>query len=99
MSSWACGIDGCEQTFEAPEPAIVHQTADHEPSQCQICGMELPAGYFAIHHAFEDHTRAEYVRAYGASAAEVRLRESAKDRIEAEADLADVIASLEGDTF
>lgn len=95
MSPWACGIDGCEMTFDAPEPAIIHQTTEHDRCECGVCGKELPDGYFAIHHAFEEHSRAEYVRAYGASAADVRVRESVKDRIESEADIELVLDRLE----
>lgn len=95
MSPWACGIDACDAVFDAPEPAILHQTTEHERCECAVCGTEVPDGYFAIRHAFEEHSRAEYVRAYGASAAEVRARESIKDRIESEADLELVIERLE----
>ncbi len=95
MSPWACGIDGCSAVFDAPEPAILHQTTEHARCECQVCGAILPDGYFAIRHAFEEHSRAEYVRAYGASAAEVRRRETVKDRLEAEANLELVIERLE----
>lgn len=95
MSPWACGIDGCDSVFDAPEPAILHQTTEHERTECGVCGVELPDGYFAIRHAFEEHSRAEFVRAYGASAAEVRARETIKDRIEAEADIELILERLE----
>lgn len=95
MSPWACGIDGCEAVFDAPEPAILHQSTEHDRCTCEVCGTEVPDGYFAIRHAFEEHSRAEYVRAYGASASEVRARESIKDRIESEADLELVLERLE----
>ncbi len=95
MCPWACGIDGCDAVFDAPEPAILHQTTEHPRCTCDVCGADLPAGYFAIRHAFEEHSRAEYVRAYGASAREVKARESIKDRIEAAADLELVIERLE----
>ncbi|PSQ42381.1 hypothetical protein BRD17_08840 [Halobacteriales archaeon SW_7_68_16] len=55
----------------------------------------LPDGYFAIRHAFDEHSRAEYVRAYDATASEVRRRESVKEAIEDEADIREVIARLE----
>lgn len=95
MSPWACGIDSCEETFDAPEPTILHQTTEHDRITCEVCGDSVPEGYFAIRHAFEEHSRAEYVRAYGASAEEVRRRESLKDRIESEADLNLVIERLQ----
>ncbi len=95
MASWACGIDGCEAVFDAPEPLILHQTTEHERCTCAVCETVVPDGYFAIRHAFEEHSRAEYVRAYGASAAEVREREQAKDYIEAAADLTLVLERLE----
>lgn len=95
MSPWACGIDGCEAAFDAPEPTILHQTTEHDRIACGVCGKTVPAGYFSIRHAFEEHSRAEYVRAYGASAEEVRRREAIKDRIEDEADLDLVIERLQ----
>ena len=95
MSPWACGIEGCEAVFDAPEPAILHQTTEHPRTTCGVCGETLPDGYFAIKHAFEEHSRAEFVRAYGASAADVRQRETITERIEAEADLDLVIERLE----
>ena len=95
MSSWACGIDGCKAVFDAPEPAILHQATEHERIECGVCGTIVPDGYFAIRHAFSEHSRAEYVRAYGASGAEVRERENLQDRIESEADLRLVVERLE----
>ncbi|MFB6308267.1 MAG: hypothetical protein ABEH35_02965, partial [Haloarculaceae archaeon] len=61
-----------------------------------VCGAVLPDGYFAIRHAFDEHSRAEYVRAYDADAAEVRRREEVKDTIEDTADIREVIDRLEG---
>lgn len=94
MSPWACGIDGCEAAFDTPESAILHQTTEHDRTRCAVCDETVPEGYFAIRHAFEEHSRAEYVRAYGASAEEVRRRETIKDRVEAEADLGSIIKQL-----
>lgn len=94
--TWACGIDGCGETFEAAEDAIVHQTGEHERRECKVCGVVVPDGYLALRHAFNEHTRAEYVRAYGASSEDVREREQIKDRIEAEADLQAVVERLNG---
>ena len=95
MSPWACGIDECDAVFDAPEPAILHQTTEHEQTECGVCGKILPDGYFAIHHAIESHSRAEFVRAYGASSTEIRRRENIKDTIQREADLGLVIERLE----
>lgn len=87
MPRWECDIEGCGARFERAEDVLVHQATEHDRCECAVCGTTVPDGYFAIRHAFEDHTRAEYVRAYGASAAEVRRREKIKDAIEAKADI------------
>ena len=94
MSLWTCGIGGCEERFEDAEAAIIHQTVDHERHQCTVCGSIVPDGYFAIRHAFEEHSRAEYVRAYDADSAAVRTREDIKQAIESEADLHAVVEEL-----
>lgn len=93
--SWACGIEGCDAVFEDVESLVVHQTNEHERHECKVCGTVVPDGYIAIQHAFDEHTRAEYVRAYGASAEEVREREAIQDRIEAEADLQEVVDRID----
>lgn len=98
MAPWACGIDDCEAVFDAPEPAILHQTTEHERTECGVCGKSLPDGFFAIYHAVESHTRADFVRAYGAGSTEIRRRESIKERIENEADLQLIIDRLERST-
>ena len=95
MSPWRCGIDDCGTQTETVEELIHHQTTEHQKHECQICGTIVPDGYFAIRHAFEEHTRAEYVRAYDADSAAVRRREKLKDQIEAEADLQSVVAKLD----
>ncbi|WP_435126711.1 DUF7565 family protein [Halobaculum sp. D14] len=94
MSPWACGIDGCDAAFDAVEDAIVHQASAHDRHQCKVCGTEVPDGYFAIQHAFDEHTRAEFVRAYDADSDDVREREDVKDDIEAEADIDAVVDRL-----
>ncbi|MFW6435337.1 MAG: DUF7565 family protein [Halovenus sp.] len=96
MARWECAIEGCGETFDRVEDLIVHQATDHERVECEVCGTILPDGYFAIRHAFEEHSRAEYVRAYDATAKEVRQRENVKDVIENKADLREVIDRLEG---
>lgn len=95
MARWHCGIDGCDADFDTAEETIVHQTTEHQRHECKVCGTIVPEGYFAIRHAFEEHTRAEYVRAYDADSSAVRLREQVKDRIESEADLKQVVERLD----
>jgi transcription initiation factor TFIIIB Brf1 subunit/transcription initiation factor TFIIB len=95
MSLWRCAIGDCEARFEDVESAIVHQTNEHERHECQVCGTVVPEGYFAIRHAFDEHTRAEYVRSYDADSSAVRVRESVKDAIEKEVDLRAVVEQLD----
>ena len=94
MTGWRCGIAGCEREFADAESAIVHQTTEHERHECKVCGSVVPEGYFAIRHAFDEHTRAEYVRAYDADSDAVRTREAIKADVEAEADLQAVVEEL-----
>jgi hypothetical protein len=96
MARWECAIGGDGETYDRVEDLIVHQATEHEQIECRICGTMLPDGYFAIRHAFDEHSRAEYVRAYDATAAEVRRRENIKELIEDEADMREVIDRLEG---
>ena len=95
MSPWACGIGDCDAAFVAVEDAVVHQTAEHERHECEVCGSVVPEGYFAIRHAFDEHTRAEFVRAYDADADDIRERERVKTAIEAEIDLESVVARVD----
>jgi hypothetical protein len=94
MSRWTCGIEGCGERFADVESAILHQTTEHERHECKVCGTIVPEGYFAIRHAFDEHTRAEYVRAYDADSTAVREREQIKSDIESEADLQTVVERL-----
>jgi hypothetical protein len=94
MSLWTCGINECRKRFEDVETAIIHQTVDHGRHQCTVCGSVVPDGYFAIRHAFEEHSRAEYVRAYDADSSAVRTREDVKRAIEEEANLRAVVEEL-----
>ena len=96
MSRWEGAIEGDDEQFDRVEDLIVHQSESHERITCKVCGTVVPDGYFAIKHAFEEHSRAEYVRAYDASAAEVRRRENIKESVEASADMSEVIDRLEG---
>lgn len=94
MAGWNCGIQGCERAFDDPESAIVHQTTEHQRHECKVCGTIVPEGYFAIRHAFDEHTRAEYVRAYDADSDAVRVREAVKADVEESADLQSVVEQL-----
>lgn len=96
MARWECAIEGDTRTFDRAEDLVVHQATDHDRIECLVCGAVVPDGYFAIRHAFDEHSRAEYVRAYDASAAEVRRREKVKDAIEEAADIHEVVDRIEG---
>ncbi len=97
MAPWECDIKGDDnEPFERVEDLIVHQARDHNRVECKVCGTVVPDGYFAIKHAFDEHSRAEYVRAYDATAADVREREKIKDIVEEHADIREVIERLDG---
>jgi hypothetical protein len=96
MASWECAIEGDEAAFDRVEDLIVHQATDHDRIECKVCGAVVPDGYFAIRHAFDEHSRAEYVRAYDATAADVRRRENVKEDIEQAADIREVVDRIEG---
>lgn len=87
MARWACGIEACGKDFDAVEALVTHQATDHPDCECKVCGESVPAGYPAIHHAFEEHTRAEYVRAYDADSDDIRLRENLLERVSDRIDL------------
>ena len=95
MSAWECAIEECGATFGDVEDAVVHQVTEHKRTECKVCGSVVPDGYFAIRHAFEEHSRADYVRSYGANASDVRKRERIKDAIETDADLQAVVDRLD----
>jgi transcription initiation factor TFIIIB Brf1 subunit/transcription initiation factor TFIIB len=96
MPHWECAIDGDDDRDERVEDLIIHQATEHDRIECAVCGTVLPDGYFAIRHAFDEHSRAEYVRAYDANSDEVRRREKIKESIEAAADIQEVVERLEG---
>ncbi|MFC7239229.1 DUF7565 family protein [Natronosalvus rutilus] len=81
-TAWECGIDDCGSVFEDVESAIAHQVTAHERLECGVCGTIVPDGYLAIRHVFSEHSRAEYVRAYGAGAEDVRQREGLLEEID-----------------
>lgn len=94
---WSCAIRGCDVETERVDELLVHQSTDHERAQCGVCGAVVPDGYFAIRHAFEDHSRAEYVRAYGADANAIRRRETVLEAVESTADIDEVLARIDAD--
>lgn len=93
--AWECGIDGCGKQFDDVESAVAHQVNRHERRECKVCGTIVPDGYPAIHHTFTEHSRAEYVRAYGASSGDVRHRETILEEIESMADISEITTELE----
>lgn len=96
MARWKCAIEGDEtQSFDRIEDLMIHQATEHERIQCKVCGTVVPDGYFAIKHAFDEHSRAEYVRAYDASAKEVRRREKVLEHIRDEADIREVVDRID----
>lgn len=91
MSRWTCGIVGCQRGFESVERLVSHQISDHPSQECRVCGELLPAGFAAIKHAFDEHTRADYVRAYGATSDDIRYREEVKDVVENQIDVQSIL--------
>lgn len=87
MTAWTCAIGGCAASFDDLEALLVHQVKGHEPHQCRVCDAVIPAGFFAIRHAVEEHTRAKYVRYYDADADDIRLRESLVEEITSRIDV------------
>ena len=94
MSAWSCGILGCGEPFESVEDLLDHQVSDHGQCTCEVCGETHPEGFLAIRHAFSEHTRAEYVRAYDASSDDIRLRERVKELVETQVDVASVLSRI-----
>lgn len=94
MTPWTCGIDRCGGNYESAARLIEHQARDHEPTMCEVCEESVAAGFFAIRHAFTEHTRADYLRAYDADSDDIRVREDVLDRIEEEVDLPGLVDSL-----
>ena len=95
---WTCAIAGCGRETERAEDLLVHQATEHERHQCAVCGTVLPDGYFAIRHAFQEHTRAEYVRAYEADAEDIRHRESVLEAVESSANVDEVVERINGNS-
>ncbi|MCL9815324.1 DUF7565 family protein [Natronocalculus amylovorans] len=95
MSQWRCAIGDCNRMFDDGESLVLHQAREHERHQCQVCNTITYDGYIAIRHAFDEHTRAEYVRAYEADSKAVRERERVKEIVEKEVNLRAVFDTLE----
>jgi hypothetical protein len=95
MDTWVCGIAGCGGRFEQPAALIRHQAESHPDAECQVCGETVPAGYLGIRHAFEAHTRAEYVRAYDADSDAIREREELIDLIEDHLDVHQLLSQID----
>lgn len=93
---WECAISQCDFDSDDAEALLVHQAEAHERHQCSICGTVIPDGYFAIRHAFSEHSRAEYLRNYEADTDDIRVREEVLKEVEAEADVQTVIERLGG---
>jgi predicted nucleic acid-binding Zn-ribbon protein len=93
---WTCAIEECGHETELAEDLLVHQATDHDSHECAVCGAVLPDGYFAIRHAFDEHSRAEYVRAYEADADDIRHREAVVEAIEHHVDLEAVTSRIDG---
>ena len=94
--AWACGIEGCGEVFEGVEQAIVHQASEHDRLECKVCGTVVPDGFLAIRHTFTEHSRAEYVRAYGADSEDVRHREELLEDIGDVVDVGAIARRIEG---
>lgn len=97
MSPWQCAIRGCGKHFSGAEDTLVHQATEHDVHVCKICSVEVPDGYFAIRHALEEHSRAEYVRAYDAGPDDIREREAVRSAVESTVDVATVAERLDAD--
>lgn len=93
---WHCGIGTCSHYGQTVTDLITHQIRDHPSHTCKVCDKDVPDGFLAIYHGFETHSRTEYVRAYGASAEEVRQREQVKQVIEERVDVSALLEEIEG---
>lgn len=91
---WSCGIEGCDRSSDDVADLVVHQTRDHHPVSCRVCGLTLPDGYPALRHVLSEHSRAEYVRAYDATAEAVRVREAVAGYLDGVLDLEAVRARI-----
>ena len=95
---WACAIEDCSYDAEAVEELLVHQATVHERHECAVCSTLVPDGYFAIRHAFSEHSRVDYLRHYDAGADDVRIRETVMEAVESAADVEAVVERLDNET-
>jgi hypothetical protein len=95
MPGWQCRISDCDRAFGELEAALAHQVGEHDPHECRVCGAVVPEGLLAIAHAFEEHTRADYVRHYEGNADNIRRREALLSAVREQADL-DALAERVG---
>ena len=91
---WECAIGECAFATADADELLVHQATAHDRHQCSVCGVVVPDGYFAIRHAFTEHTRAEYLRNYDADTDDIRLREAVAEAIESAVDVERVVEEL-----
>lgn len=91
---WECAIEGCGHRTDAADELLVHQATDHDPVRCEICGTRVPDGYFAVRHVFDEHSRAQYVRAYDADSRAIKHREAVREEVESMVDLEAVVERL-----
>jgi hypothetical protein len=91
---WECAIEDCGHQTDDAERLLLHQVIDHERIRCAVCGTMVADGYFALHHTFAEHTRAQYVRAYAAAPDEIAHRESVLEAVAAKTDVEAVLAEL-----
>jgi len=94
MDGWICSIEDCEDAFDRLEGLLVHQLRSHDHITCKICSEPMPDGYPALEHVVDDHTRAEYVRAYAAGPDDIRIREEIVDYIATNADFDEIDTRL-----
>jgi len=91
---WECAIEGCGHRTDAAEDLLLHQATDHERVRCAVCGTTIADGFFALHHAFDEHTRTQYLRAYEADPDDIAHREAVLEAVGREADVEAVLAEL-----
>ncbi|CAI48499.1 small CPxCG-related zinc finger protein [Natronomonas pharaonis DSM 2160] len=94
---WECAIDGCEYATDDVEDLLVHQAEAHGQHTCKVCGTTVPDGFFAIRHAFTEHSRAEYLRNYEADTDDIRHREKVAKEIQKQADIERVVDRIKSE--
>ncbi len=92
---WACAIDGCAFGADSVEDLLAHQVEAHDRHECRVCHATVPDGYFAIRHAFDEHSRVDYLEQYDADADDVRRREAVREAVDAAADVEALVERLD----